>query len=395
MVKMKQGDRPILFLAVLLNLSFLGTLLQIDSISSLSFYCSFFVVFWLFFRKIYTSGTLYWQWIFLLGLMLLSLIVSGLQSNFEYYKRFIITVMVFVCFEMAPLYCVSEKTKQRILLIFAFSGLVCECLFYFGGLRFSYFGSTNFVALNFSNPNAAAIWLCGLFVTLLFANKVFSNRKAQILILLVAALLIPIVWATESRNVMLACIVGIAWYIFNLFVKNWLPKWVIVVFVFLPAVIFFLYMYTYMPYQKFWEEALSFLTLGEGKSLGSRGRIWTYVQNDLSRCFLLGDYATYHSEQMHNSLMTLYCMFGAPSSILMCLLMIRNLARIKTYHSTAAVSSLCTILFTGCFEASIFVGVAGAYLFALLIPVLCGRFTDKNQQRDLTNESTIYKSCTY
>ena len=380
MVKMKQGDRPLLILAVLLNLSFLGTLLQIDSISSLCFYCSFFVVFWLFFRKIYTTGKLYWQWIFLLGLMLLSLIVSGLKSDFEYYKRFIITVMVFVCFEMAPLYCISEKTKQRILLIFALSGLICEYMYYLGGLRTSYFSATNSIALNFPNPNAAAIWLCGLFVTLLFSNRVFANLKLQILILLIAALLIPIVWATESRNVMLACIVGIAWYVFNLFVKNCLPKWVIVVFVFLPAVIFFLYMYTYMPYQEFWEEALSFLTLGEGKTLGSRGRVWTYVQNDLSRCFLLGDYAMYHDEQMHNSLMTLYCMFGGATTLLICLLMVRNLIKIRATHSTAAVSALCTILFTGCFEASIFVGIAGAYLFILLTPVVCNQAFFKKRQ---------------
>lgn len=371
MVKMKQGNKPILILAILLNLSFLSTLLKVDAISSLCFYCSFFVVFWLFFRKIYATGKIYWQWIFLLGLMLLSLIFSGLQGNFEYYKRFIITVMVFACFEMAPLYYVTSHTKRHILLIFALSAIICEFMFYFGGLRTLYFGSTSSVALNFSNPNAAAIWLCGLFVTLLFSNGVFADRKSRILILMLAVLLMPIIWATESRNVMLACLVGIAWYVFNLFIKNWLPKWVIVLFVFLPAIIFFLYMYTFMPYREFWEEALSFLTLGEGKSLGSRGRIWAIIQNDLASCFLLGNYGAYHAGQMHNSLMNFYCTFGGPCTMLMCILMIRNLVKIKASHSIMAVSALCTILFTGCFEASIFVGIAGAYLFAFLAPVVC------------------------
>ena len=207
----------------------------------------------------------------------------------------------------------------------------------------------------------------------------------RILLLTVAVLLIPIVWATESRNVMLACIVGIAWYVFNHFVKNWLPKWVIIVFVFLPAVIFFLYMYTYMPYQEFWEETLSFLTLGEHKTMGSRALIWTYVQNDLAHCFLLGDYAVYHDEQMHNSLMTLYCMFGGPVTLLMCLLMVRSLKKIKASHSVTAVSALCTVLFTGCFEASIFVGVAGAYLFVLLIPVVSENTFPPKMEKQLKN----------
>ena len=375
MDKRNHTDYAILSLVILVNLSFLATLLKVEFFTSFSFYCSFFVLFWVFFRRLYATKKLYWQWLLLVTFMLLSVIVSGIQSNFDYYKRFIITLMVFVCFELAPVVHISEKSKKDFIGIFACSGLICEYMFYFGDLKNTFYGSTISLSLNFSNPNEAALWLCGLFVLLLFSNRTFSNWKARLPILVIAVLLIPIIWATQSRNVMIVAVFAVAWYLLMGLIKNWLPKWLIICFVLLPVAVFFAYMYVYIPHQDFFAEIFSFLDMGAHKSLGSRFTLWSYVQQDLGHCFLLGDYGMYHDEQMHNSLMTQYCMYGGPCAFLMCLLMIRSLNKIKVFHSVNASAALCILLITGCFEASIFVGVAGAYLFVLLIPILCSRQT--------------------
>ena len=87
---------------------------------------------------------------------------------------------------------------------------------------------------------------------------------------------------------------------------------------------------------------------------------------------------------MHNSLLTIFCRFGAPATVLSCVSIYQALKNLQEKASFYAALSLSAIFFTGCFEASVFVGIAGMYLMLLLIPA-CASVEDVYQKHRKTN----------
>lgn len=134
----------------------------------------------------------------------------------------------------------------------------------------------------------------------------------------------------------------------------------------LPLIVFAFYMYVIVANMDFWEMLFKLNSIDKG--LGTRRGIWQIVIDSFGHCFLFGDYYTYYNSQMHNSLLTIFCRFGAPVTFLSCVSIYAALSRLQDNSSFYAALSLAAILFTGCFEASVFVGIAGMYLMLLLIP---------------------------
>jgi hypothetical protein len=61
-------------------------------------------------------------------------------------------------------------------------------------------------------------------------------------------------------------------------------------------------------------------------------------------------------------------MFGLPFTVCSLYLMHKSFRLQQAFISPFAALAFCTILLSGCFEASIFVGVGGLYLVVLIIP---------------------------
>ena len=144
------------------------------------------------------------------------------------------------------------------------------------------------------------------------------------------------------------------------------PNAVLVIITVLPLIVFFVYMLVIAENLSFWARIFSQSLLDKG--LGTRIGIWTLAYESIGECFFLGNYYKYYNTQMHNSLMTVFCRFGAPVTVLTCVSIYRALRELQNRSSLVALISLSAILFTGCFEASVFVGVAGLYLMVLLLP---------------------------
>ena len=81
---------------------------------------------------------------------------------------------------------------------------------------------------------------------------------------------------------------------------------------------------------------------------------------------LFGNYAVYHTEQLHNAMLTLYCRFGVFFVAIVCRKIYLVLKKMPNADIQLAVSA---VWLTGCFETSIFVGAAGMYLLVLLLPI--------------------------
>jgi hypothetical protein len=366
----KEYDYIVILFGILTCLSFLGGIFEQSLISSVCFYISFFLIFWLVFVDVIKYDFIPKSIILLLIFMLLSIIVN-VSFEIDYFKRFIIVLSAFVCFEKGPEVSrrTSGKAKSAVILMFLFSALITIFMYFFGGLKNKYFGSTEFVSLNFSNPNETGMWLVALFVMVsLFGLN--SRNKIKLLIAIVIDVAIFIIMqATGSRNSIFACIIYlVAVVLVKLFNIKKFNRLILLFIVLLPAIVFVFYMFFVLVRLDYFTQLFeSFIS--EGKGLTSRGKIWQIVIDDFWKCFILGDYATYNTEQMHNSIATLYAMFGMPCTVLMTHIMYKCLLKLQRLGNLTAVLSLGAILLTGCFEASIFVGVAGLYLVVLLIPV--------------------------
>ena len=295
-------------------------------------------------------------------------IVNGFIFNeMDYYTHVLITLCIFICIEVSSNVKISVDTFKTIARMFLITSIILLVAYYFGPLKTTYFDySIGSVSLNFKNPNAAGLWLTCIFILLLYSSFLFTGFK-RILYIGVAVAILPIVVATQSRNSFLACVFFVAGLIVTKTFKiKRVPNWALALLAVLPLLVFVFYMFVILENLDFWEEICKMESIDKG--IGTRRGVWQRVIDDSGRCFFFGQYPEYFNSQMHNSLLTVFCRFGAPVTVLACISIYQSLKNLQEKSSFYATLSLSAIFFTGCFEASVFVGIAGMYLMLLLIP---------------------------
>lgn len=366
------SSKFVLIVTVLALASFVGQITEIKTITSICFAMSFVVV----------LGAYVWDCLILkkvspIMLVTLGLIVIAASNSYlrgvADIKQAIIVVSVVVCFEMATRVSISKKTKNIIIGMFAVTSALTLYLYYFGGLDKTYLGedltvSSDAITLNFSNPNEAALWLTALFVVVFLGGLAVKNIFAKVGLIGLSFMLFPIIDVTQSRNALIACVLCvIVGFIFWITKIKELKSWVIAAFVILPLIVFLFNMYVVIPNLDSFEELFSFL-LSEGKTLTSRNKVWTEAIEDFSNWWIIGDYSYYYNYQMHNSVLTLLCTYGIPSTLFILYFVYKDTIAMNKTKGIMSAFAICVILFTGCFEASVFVGVAGLYLIVLIAP---------------------------
>lgn len=371
------NNNSIVFSAIIATAVFVFQIMNITSVVSVCFYISIALVAANYVLKIVATKKISVHMLIISVLMLFSFAVPGFVFNFEVYKRAIIVLCCIICIEDTRTTKISLKEFRIIEFSFIFAVVFANYMFYIRGYNSILFQATNSIAMNFSNPNALALWLTAFFIALSICLFIEPHKFLKIAVLLSALSLLPIISATESRNSLFSCIFVIGVLVITMIraqkrnVKS-LPKWIILLLTALPAIIFFVYMFIILPNIDFFNNLFSFL-IRRGKSLGSRATVWKIVYDDLGPCFLFGKYNKYYNGQMHNSLMTLYCMFGAPVTFLISSVFYKSISHQKIYTQIA----LLGIWLTGCFEASIFVGIAGIYLMLQILPAISSAIANK------------------
>ena len=358
------SDQTIFFLAVCVVLSFLCQIFQFTAPINLIYIITLLMVLFFYLLSGFVSKTM-------VGMILLvgfAAFINGFRYNdMDYYTHVLITLCIFICIEVSAFVRISVNTFRRIADLFLVTSLVLLVAYYFGPLKRTYFDyNIGSVCLNFPNPNAAGLWVTCIFIMVLYSSFLFKSYKRAMYVGVALALL-PIVLATQSRNSFLACIFFIVGLLaIKLFKIKKVPRWMLLILAILPLIVFAFYMYVVVANMNFWEELFKLNSIEKG--IGTRQGIWQIVIDNFSRCFFFGDYYQYYDSQMHNSLLTVFCRFGAPVTLLSCISIYAALCRLQEKASFYAALSLSAIFFTGCFEASVFVGIAGLYLMLLLIP---------------------------
>ncbi len=318
-------------------------------------------------------------------LMVISVITRELvTNNSDFFTHVLITYASFICVELAYKVKMNFATYKKIFYIFFATSLILVVAYHFGSLKSSYFKHTDAIALNFPNPNAAALWVAALFI-ILVSFSLNQKKILRIVLWIIAAAMLPIVSATESRNSYFACIFFVAGILLIkvLRIKK-LPNWLLLILSYLPIIVFFFYMFVVMENKAFWEEFFQM-----DKNIDTRANIWRTVLDDFQNCLFLGNYYRFYDSQMHNSLMTIFVRFGAPTTILAANIIYRSLKNLQNTYSPLAALSLASIMITGCFEASIFVGVAGLFLTPLIVASCYAVNESEEKSPDEVPEKTL------
>ncbi len=358
------SDNVILFFALCVVASFLCQIFKVTAPVNILYIVSLLMVLGCYLGSGYVTK----MTMLLTMLIALASCINGFRSNtMDYYTHVLITLDIFICIEVSANVKISVDTFRKIAGMFLITAIILLVMYYFGPLKTTYFGyNHDSVCLNFTNPNAAGLWLVCIFILVLYSSFLFKGLW-RMLYTVVAFGILPIILATQSRNSFFACIFFIVGLVVTRgFRIKKVPKWILAVLTVLPLLVFAFYMFVVIENKQVWEDVFSITAIDKG--IGTRQRIWQKVIDDFGQCFLLGDYYEYYNSQMHNSLLTIFCRFGAPVTALSCVSIYRALRNLQEKSSFYAALSLAAIFFTGCFEASVFVGIAGMYLMLLLIP---------------------------
>lgn len=373
------SDGMIMTCAICVLLSFLGQIFQISSVVNIIYAFSLALVTVGYFASGYVSTIMIW----LTALMGFSSVLRG--TNFgetDYISHLFIMMCTFICIEIGVQINIKEKNAKTIANLFLITTVILLVYYYIGPLKNSYFESygyyTDAIALNMHNPNAAGMWVACIFAVTYYCAFLFTDLK-RILFFAIAVATIPIILATDSRNSYYACLLLLILLpVSKIFKIKKVPKWVLFVIAVLPIIVFFFYMYVVVENMSFWQSLFRNASIEKG--INTRQGVWSMVMDDLGDCFFVGNYPKYYDRQMHNSLMTVYCRHGAAVTGLTVALIYKALVQLQEKTSFSGVLSLAAILFTGCFEASVFVGVAGLYLMLLIVPAMAAA-EDKNSSR--------------
>lgn len=376
------SDGTILTCSICVVLSFLCQIFKITPLVNIIYVFSLAFVMITYFASGYVSTHMIW----LSVLTVFTALARG--ENFsepDYTSHLLICLCSFVCIEMSTQVEMKEKTAKTVAYMFMVTTAILALFYYFGSLKNSYYVSeygltTDAIALNLHNPNAAGLWVACIFAVMYYCAFMFEGLK-KIAFFALAVATIPIVLATDSRNSYYACILLlVALPIAKIFKIKKVPKWVLAVIAVLPIIVFFFYMYVVVENMSFWEGIFGGGSIDKG--IDTRRSIWNQVLNSLGDCFLLGNYPEYFDKQMHNSLMTIYCRHGAIVTGLLSVLIYNTLVKLQEKATFSGVLSLAAVLFTGCFEASVFIGVAGLYLMLMIIPAIAGAEYKKSSRKE-------------
>ncbi len=381
------SDNVILILAVCVVLSFLCQIFKFTAPVNILYIITLLMVLFCYIQSGYASNMLMGMTV----LIALASIVNGfIHDEMDYYTHVLITLCIFICIEVSADVKISLDTFKKIAGMFFITSVILLIAYYLGPLKTTYFDyNIGSVSLNFKNPNAAGLWLTCIFILVVYSSFLFTKFK-RVLFIGVALGILPIVLATQSRNSFLACVLFVVGLIvtktFN--IKK-VPNWILGIITTLPLIVFVFYMFVIIENIDFWENIFSLESINKG--LGTRRSVWQNVIDDFWHCFFFGDYYKYYDSQMHNSLLTVFCRFGAPVTLLACISIYRALKNLQENSSFYAALSLSAIFFTGCFEASVFVGIAGMYLMLLLIPACAS--IENIEEADSSADQQQYDEC--
>lgn len=308
-------------------------------------------------------------------------LISHAELGFSYLKKAIMFVMTLLFFQTAYRTRASKGLMR-------FINLTVDVLTVFLLFMHIFFRDqmhslndipTKYVAFHFSNPNLVCMFLVCMYMLKFTQILQPGDLRQKIIRGAVAAVLAFFVYDTRSRNgllvILLYTLVGL-YVIFRekirdkwgfsiklRITKTW--AWVVAT---IPAAFAVLYM---ALISSGWVDYVFAFITGEGKKLDSRVKVWSPAMQAIFKSPIFGGYCSISDgtgvSQMHNTHLDIAASYGIPVLVLVCILLMRYVYQDgKSYKSKTDflyMVGFCCALLLGIFEAALFSGGLGIYIY--------------------------------
>ncbi len=214
-------------------------------------------------------------------------------------------------------------------------------------------------SFGFYNPNMAGIYLLSIFLLLLIWMHHFSSIKIKATLFLLAIFIFYLLWLTETRSCIIASITCILLNALSRKKYNKITSFLVLL---VPIIFVVIYMNLIDT------ETIHFFDFmtSEGKTLTSRQWIWERAikiicNNPITGNHLIG------AGNRHNTHLTLLAGYGSIVFVLVIWFINRILnligEKITEKHQYTAIYAFYAIIIMGTFEAALFSGSQGMYVF--------------------------------
>jgi len=356
---------------ILNSLMVILSLLELYDLVSGFFYASFFFVLFLFISRLLTSTFSKHEKINLSILVIIivfsfiNITISNISSSgfisFQYYKKFIMFSSTLIYFFIITK---IKPTKRFVNFVLSSSVLLALVLMYY-----TFFQNlpriTDSLTLNFSNPNAAAVYLFGINIYVYLSFIKIKNLLIKTALLAVYFLMSYAIYDTNSRAVFIAIIV---FFFMAIFLKSKKPfnRVFIILIILIPIIFVGIYMLMYK------RNIIIDLELFGKDFYSVRIKMWEQLLNLASKKPVTGIY--YHIggprglSQLHNIYIDTICSYGYPVFILLIIYLYRVFINANTYINTTiqkiSFIAILSFIIWGTGEAALFTGFLGLYIFA-------------------------------
>lgn len=325
--------------------------------------------------------------------ILINAIINNATINFNYLEKYLMFLTTLISFlNVVKNYDILKKEAKIFRIIHFLNTLSCldtvVAYAYFGKNMYALKGIiSNFLCLNFENPNKAALFITSI-VVLQYSYFIKEKKLIKkILNLLLIICNVYFVYETGSRNCLLVLLLAFIVSIKNK-LKNGMSNRIILFTVSFPIIFFGAYML--LINSTMVNKYFSFMT-SPGKNLDSRYTVWSEACEHINDKPFIGSYYEISDgtgmSQLHNTHVDLLASYGIVVLMLtiyylyILLKQLKNIMEVENINNNY-LKYFMVILLTGCGEAALFSGGTGINIIYMIFLLLS--FKNQNEKEEKT-----------
>lgn len=370
------SDKLILLSYFLCVVICVACVFQKDSVVSVCFYTSFFVIFYLFAR--YSSSSVRHfskELLFIISLSIINVVINQLVAGsgiigVDYFKKVIMFLTTVIFFYYVSYDAnISEKIKDRILIIVLGIAALYSLLYITNRQQCMLFHErvSKYLTFGMTNPNLTGIYMLCIEVYCVIAIFKFENWMARLIAVVLAGTSAYFLFLTNARNALIALVLFYIMAAIMCIRKKPFGKVVTTLLLWYPLI--FCMIYLMIIYNERIIQVLSFLS-SEGKTLDTRYDNWINAFSIFSKTPIIGAYCEISNgtgvSQMLNTHLDVMASYG----IVVFALFMRFLRKITLYildraeivQNYIALAGFFACIIAGSGEAALVSGGTGIYI---------------------------------
>lgn len=298
-------------------------------------------------------------WVFIAVMSYMSVSYTGSDISFSYLKSWIMFMTTINLYFWVYAVEVKDTMIKKVFLC----GVLTAILFIVGFLAGRSKANSempNLVTFGLTNPNLAGIYLLNVFLCMFILTKFLHSKFLKFICFAICVALVYFIWLTGARSCIIATVACLALSFGN---NKKYSKFINFMMLIFPLIFVFIYL---KVIDTDFMELFGFM-VSEGKTLTSRVDIWQRALYIIENNIFFGNYI-HGAGNRHNTHLMILAAFGV---VVFAFVMI-YLNRIVNYvgsfirekYQFIALYAFYSIILMGTFEAALFSGSQGMYVFS-------------------------------